>query len=624
MQQVLQDFEVDEELEYMKAYHSLYFDKVSASIGSEKSASHRFLFISDFNVALFTKKFFSNKLRLEFNSRWTEIQEVRYVENDKDGFLAFRAKPISTRITSKNRAEIAALVMKFGKSIFSMQDAPTPSLHYPKDYEMPEFTKSIPVHLKYELFQKGIQLPNRQIASLAKFFSGNPTEFKLDQFYWLIQYIPNVIKIIQWAPSITKLIIPLDTVPDGATHVQKIMKFNKSIRELSFSNGTISNLKEIFTAIVSNHNSKLTGVHFTGVTFTLNDIYALDDFVRSYKIENLTLDLALDHSLSLNFTEDSLKIENFSYLQTLILDNTPGLNLNRIFFKMKELKLLSVVNCGIEVNQLIKLFQNIKGNILKINASYNKCTVPIKYKPKKLIKTNTHSIDLSNINWSEKDFVEVWKFFAANPDISLNLSSATLSDGSWETLMKQLIGVESQITELYWNDNISTDIINLAKKCPNLTSLSLARIFSENDPEISNLSKYIRKTRTLKKLNISGSRRKFIGKDLPTIFDAISDNESITNLDIRKNHAGESFPTDLIGAFQKNSTVEILAIDGNDIIDPEKYKQIFEQLLSREKPLFIVWPQKEINTILVSSGNDQGDYENLIDLHQRLAHIGEN
>ena len=107
------------------------------------------------------------------------------------------------------------------------------------------------------------------------------------------------------------------------------------------------------------------------------------------------------------------------------------------------------------------------------------------------------------------------------------------------------------------------------------------------------------------------------------IFGAIQENSSITNLDIRKNHAGESFPTDVINCFMKNEAVEILAIEGNEITDTEKYKEIFTQLQERKKPLLIVWPQKEIDGIALSTGTEQDELDQLMDLHARLANIGQ-
>ena len=167
--------------------------------------------------------------------------------------------------------------------------------------------------------------------------------------------------------------------------------------------------------------------------------------------------------------------------------------------------------------------------------------------------------DLTNIVWSVDNLVRLWKFVSASK-VRVDLSRALLEDGVWSEFFSQIQDRKSNITMLFWDENPPDGIVNILDNSHELIGLSVRRCFGEGDPNIQNLSNYIRRTHTLKYLSISGSRRKCLGNDTIHIIESLHDNRSITRLDISRNRAGATNIAKLGEVLMENQVLEIILL----------------------------------------------------------------
>ena len=618
MELSIHDYEFPDGFPNIAHLHTLRF--IQATTENVKGTVKKtFVLLTDFVYYLFEKKFFSNKLVLIDQMEFKDLAEVKFEKEPTRKLTLISNSRRQISILGNKAHQIADLFFKFINSIFMDYEERKPKISFPQYTILPKITKSIPLRLKYFLMLKGFTLRNSSMTTLAKFFASKPTELSLSRFTFLYQHIEMLLECIHWEKSIIKLTIPLDIFPKGVDIITRFMKTNNTIFELEFMDGKSSLFPALFTMFNRNINCRVQKLSFVNVPLSMADLQALDRTVTEYPISHISFKNVMEYNQALSWTKNSIpQTPNYAVLQSLILDNTPGISLLPIFKKMEDLKYLSIKNSKIDIGILIKYMQRPNVHIERINASSNQCLTKIVF-GRNGPCSNIKFIDLSNIIWPVESLVQVWNFLAKSK-ISVDLSSAMLAgNSSWTQFYLGVQTRSSNISSLYWDENPADGIVNMLPKLKNLKGLSIARCFGEHDESVDKIADYIKKTKQLQYLLISGSRRKCLGADSDKIIDALTVNRSIKRLDLSQNRLSEEAIAKLGSVLMINRVVEFISIEGNSVEKFSVFQDLFKALEKRGKKLLITWPDKEIKAISLYSGTDPNEIEELMALHKKVA-----
>ena len=617
MELSIHDYEFPDGFPNISHMHTITFLEASTENAKGKTKKTLIL-ITDFVYYLFEKKYFSNKLVLIDQMEFKDLAEIKFqIDPEKIFHLISKSKRVIL-VFGKAARKLADLFFKLINSIFMEYEEGRPKIAYSRYVKPPKVTRSIPLRLKYFLMLKGFTLRNSSLTTLAKFFASKPTELSLSRFTFLYQHIEMLLECIHWEKSIIKLIIPLNIFPKGVDIITRFMKTNNTIFELEFSDGKSSQFPALFTMFGRNINCRVQKLSFRNVPLTMVDLQALDKTVQEYPISHISFKNALEYNQALSWTKTSfIHISNYSILQSLVLDNTPGVNLLPIFKQMKDLKLLSLKNSKIDIGLLIKYMQRPNVHIEKINASSNQCLTKIVFRSGPC--PNIKFIDLSNIIWPIDSLIQVWRFVGKSK-ISVDLSSSMLSgDSSWSQFYNNVQSKVSNISSLYWDENPADGIVNMLPKLKNLKGLSVSRCFGENDASVDKIADFLRNTTQLQYLIISGSRRKCLGADCDKIIDALTVNRSLKRLDLSQNRLSEDSIAKLGSVLMTNRVLEFISIGGNSVEKFKVFQDLFKALEKRGKKLLITWPEKEVRAISLYAGTESSEIDDLIALHKKIA-----
>ncbi|OHS93052.1 hypothetical protein TRFO_12062 [Tritrichomonas foetus] len=517
-------------------------------------------------------------------------------------------------------------------------------------------------HMKMRMREQGNHFLSKSAQnSIDHFLSKNPSEMKLNELKMIMEYLPFFLEALVWYPNITKIIVPFSASYGSHNPINLLIGFlpkNPFINEIVFKKRIPFNFPGLVNSIIKEKKIIQT-LTFESCDLNIEQINALSDWIKTSTIEYLVLESALSPIVSHNFVLSFKENEGNDHLKKLVINRAPGIDVSLLISFLPNIQELSLQSCDFEIAEFFYAINNgpSECQLHTINISGNRCDRRIP--PKLRFPPYLVNIDVSNIIWESQSLKN---FFSSlmhhtpksktpgishshqnsenstsnnlnntlnntpnnmmnstfnnistsnmnidNEDfgnevlINLNVSNAKLKPEDWTDFFRHAQVMKGRcLGSLEWNMNSLHKVFFLfLERCPLLRSLSIDGCFSPDDPLLDLCSEFLSMNEKIVRFSCAGTARKWLGSQGTTkLIQCLQTNRAIKSFCIHNNRSGPNMFAGLSRLMLQNRIVENLEISGNGVKDLKTYREFYEAMAARGRPLIVKWPEEEVKDML--------------------------
>ena len=461
---------------------------------------------------------------------------------------------------------------------------------------------SVLLRLKVFCEAKEIKIPDAIMKKLETYLSTRQVNFlfsdwgtSLEPILFAIQpYQHNICGIIN-TPLTQELCEKLKSIVIPFKHICIATPYSKILEDF------LKNAKLECTSM------SFKNTRFDPQSLPLVGAVASQSSVQSLGMNNAFLDTAFD----VFYTESVFKKDMIQSLSYLNIDNTKGIKLPRLLWFIKNITILSLANCGLEVTHTLnQLCSYDLPNLRCLNLSGNICQETFVQTKELKIPPDLCRIDVSSVEFSrgcaknlfEFLFKQEWKYGAR-----LYANNLTIPSGDIQDLFDFFDSTPfNNLVELGWCKNQTRiGLIRFLKKNKKLMNLFMDEDFGDKSPgKITEFANTIMDLQFLTILSVRGSYVAQMKESMMPIIEAIKTminiavvvlsgnifdaqllqalssacnlNKAITDVIILNNSA----PKLAVDNFVKNTTTKRIVVSAE--LEQRNYQQFPEYLTSDE------------------------------------------
>lgn len=591
----------------------LYADYINIVDTKQNKLIKGVLVMTDWEIFFFSIKS-KSKLTKEASMRWYDLKRL-VMEDNKTFSCCYKKKKQgqdqeSSEIVMKiEYRKTNSLLKRMHKylSTFMMKNE-LPEFQFLDGVDMKETKGKFLLFLKMKMREINKPFSKSSYEGLKKMLIENPIEVDLSLLSFFQGHINIFLTGLNLCPTIKKLIIRFENENKILDEIIAFIKTNQTIESFSFYGKLPANFKD-FVKELKNSKAPINEVVFNDCEFDLSNISDLKNIVTYKKIESLRLYQSI---AALVVNPLVLKFESkkgFQNITNLFLDKTPGLNVRLLVPSLTNVQTLSLSYCDFElVDFFSELSESPNFQLQRVNLSGNRNSRSF---DQVVLPKYLYDISLNDILWDRDSLLIFIETICKHNPVSfineeenrptkLSISNLKLPPGKWDDFFEDLSEIASDtLSSLRWDDNpIQPHLIKFLSNISNLNALSLSGCIEPESKILKQVIKYINENRTIETFAMSGTQKQILGSSTIELVKILEKNRTIKKLDISKNRAGEELLNVLKDLLRDNCKIETILIDGNNVFDIKSYIDFFQALVNRGQPLFIPWPEKEVNDMI--------------------------
>ena len=260
-----------------------------------------------------------------------------------------------------------------------------------------------------------------------------------------------------------------------------------------------------------------------------------------------------------------------------------------------NLKKLVVRNSGWDVADFIVVLLMDGLQLEEIDASYNTASRSFE---KGAFPQTLSSFIVSNVEWNNNNLVNFMELLETQnfQSFKLDISSAKMSEEDWERF-DIYVGSHgsAMISEFVYNENrISGHLVKFLTMSPSLRCLRARGSLGAANDHITEFCSYISRSPVLDSLYLQGTKSCRLGNSTQRVLMAAKSSKALRCLDISDQEIGAELIPMLENFFESNQTVVEIIIDGNKLIDIQRFQAFIKSLRHRRLALDLHVPQADM------------------------------
>lgn len=566
---------------------------------TSKTKSKPIIFIAT-DFSLYVAKLNKWKKNYEIGKKksWFEITKID-IQRDDVLIIKFHKKKII--ITHPDSVLMHELIRAHCKKF--MRENEMPEYSFISNDLVARNTSFQPaLRFMVKMFTKDIKMSDEIYKQLTNYFNNNPIEFVLSQFPELAEFLFDLLECFSLQVSLSILVIDLPLTERIVNDLAKFIRINSSISKLIIRAQIEKNLSPIVEALKLDTSPFITDLMICGVFIKDEIVENILEILNTHTLDSLTLECCLltePMNLFLSKGAKCLKIRN---LKQLKLAKSQSINLDLLMPLTHKLRVLNISESHVEVASVFSYISKSKTcQIQKLVLSKNQGTVSIS--KIHFFPPSLQYIKLNRVIWKQEVLLDVLQMIAMHKTkegpFDFALRSAGFTPKAWNMLLDALNLMETaNFRKLVWDNNfIDTRFINYIQNCPKLQSLSLVDCIKRDPSSIYSLSKFIVKSKTLTRLNISITTPfKLKATDLSVILVAIGKNRTLQELNMNNIILEDTIFDQLANTLLSNKRIS--TFNFNFIgISSNSLKKFFETLSTRGSRLSFEYPEASIESL---------------------------
>ncbi|OHS97133.1 hypothetical protein TRFO_36713 [Tritrichomonas foetus] len=477
-----------------------------------------------------------------------------------------------------------------------------------KNFKMPEFRKTLKQALQYnspslELKEGDQVAENKNLAIVLETLRAIP-------------YL-KVIKLPKFNET-EKLYQSL------AEFVQK----PSNVKMIQFENKADKNFKLFSDSLIKSTNSQINAITFNNVEFSDDEFENVQKIAeKKENINSLSFLNSFTHHNFGIFASSLISSELANKITYLNLDKTDKLDLSLIINKLPKISVLSLAGCKLEISDALSLIAGSKMKGLRyLNLSKNKLTRPC---DDVQLPLYLERVDVNHVKWENNtlpSFIQILFNQKLNNGLRLFCNGADVGEDGWEPVFEAFESLNKYpLLEFSWSKNkVDDKLFNYLEKNENLDTLFFNQVFSEDkEEEIVNFSRILPSLTKLTHIVLQGKEDENELKEKVTIiFDALEKSPGLRYVDVSNNGLGNDGLKKLNDLIDNCATLTHVSFDNSKIDSMDSFNSLISSGEARRKPLFIDWPEHDIDRLQKAKTIDNdGLHELKVKLHQLCTGI---
>ena len=370
----------------------------------------------------------------------------------------------------------------------------------------------------------------------------------------------------------------------------------------------LSRNKELPISGLSFRNSKMNETNLRSLLKCLSDKY-----ICSVGFHNAILPEHM--STFYNTFLSSMKTK----LTVLSLDDTPNIDLSNILLDMPVLEVLSLENCGLDINLALSAFAKKELPSLKgLNLSRNRCIV--KSTRALRLPPSLTTLMMHDVEWGDNRLVEFFKSvkYGFKNGFRLDLSKASASIDEWHRLFSDIKKLSIQgFQSLIWDENpVSPLFFSFLKSNPNLDYLSLSGCIGENDVDMMKQFCRCIDSSKLTSLVLRGTPEKSIGQLIKLLVKTLSSSQTIEYVDLSHSKSHDRGIYELKKLLTAETPLRFLSFDECEPRDPRYLFEFLYKAAGNEREIAISFPIKDLTELHSSNMISSDELEWAMNLYR--------
>ncbi|OHT17104.1 hypothetical protein TRFO_12616 [Tritrichomonas foetus] len=434
-------------------------------------------------------------------------------------------------------------------------------------------------------------------------------------------FLPIYLDSLKVAPQVKQLRLPLIPSLDTYDLVTDLLSENAFIEFLEIAGKSDGKLSFLIKAIKDNKKSHINALSFVHSQFRIEDLEILYDFIVKGPIHSLELHSAMRSSSLDYFYSTFLTPLLCEKLAILNLNKTLGLNVDKLFPKVRNISMLSLENCDIDLGATLNSLAKsslIGLQVLNISGCMVK-TLPDQ--DSQVFNKNFTKLVINDVSWPKDTFVPFFEYIFSHFTNGLRLffSNEVASDEEWLKLF-QFIKESSytHILELGWNHNPThIELINFLRRSVKITHLEMTGCFDEDAPEaIDSLCDYLKYTNSFKTLILQGNEEHHFGQFTKKVITSLHGHRSLVKLDISESYGAEDVLECLVPLVEAISALRFLKFDGLKCTNIQLYTETLTDLSKFKDTVKISFPINDLKDFKQEGQFQKGETRDLGHLYK--------
>lgn len=585
--------------------------------------SHFFLFEQNKNKLIFMSPWKTvsaisveeSKISLTFLIRKNNINEND--ENKKFVLWSSQSDLKSVEIKSKIIVLLQRLLSRTEQNNLNIKDLNEP-VYYPTPrspiarFRMWDILTDPSYNLNFSVFT---EIHKKMVYSLV-FRDQN---LQISNFPQSEKILPIYLDILKVAPQVKQLRVPMIPAKKTYDFIIDLLVNNDYLQYLEISGKCQKDFFYIIKAIRDNKNSEVSSLSFVNTQFQINELTLLYDFITNgCNVNALEFHSSISPEAVDYFYSSFLTPVLCEKLAILNLNQSPGVNIEKLFPKITNISMLSLEGCDIELNEVFNcLAQGTSIGLRELNISrcYVK-SVPDENLPS--FSKSFQKLVINEVSWPSGTLVPFFKFFfshfkksqdqqVSNSEVqnqlgpSLYFSNEIAETDEWLSLFDYLGTVDDyrDLIKLGWNGNpVHRKLFNFLKENFRLKELMMSYCFSEESPDsINDLCNFISTTTSFTTLIIRGNEVNHFGKYTVNVIKSLMSHQSLKNIDISFSYGGDDAVAMILPFVQNNMPLQMIDFDCLQIQKVNEFITLMRSLYQRKGQIQISFPTVEFTRL---------------------------
>jgi len=381
-------------------------------------------------------------------------------------------------------------------------------------------------------------------------------------------------------------LVPLVSQPTALCHIHIQAEVTK-------------NFSSFATAFLQNKDSKIYGLTFSSSNFSASDLKQISSMINEKKISCLGFREALSPEGLSYFHTSFLQASNIRTLRYLDLSKTTKLNLSTLMAKLRNLTILNLESCGLDISQIFAVMSSSQLPHLKIlniggNQFLNKIDSIHSPPP------NLTSLWANSISFSDGMLVHFasYLFNSFAKGLRLSMSNTLASTDEWFRLFTFLQTTSyTGIKSLKWDSNPTyASFFEFLSKNKEIDTLSLCGCFYEsNQIPIGCLADFLESVPNIENLFLRGNKTSYFGQFTVAILSAMQGLSKLKYLDISSNRGGDNTVLGLKLLVGQLAELNTISFDGTKPSSSQPLFDLFAVIKHSGRKVSVSYPENDIS-----------------------------
>lgn len=523
-----------------------------------------------------------------------------FVIDEKEGYLQLKFENKEFKITSPKLFDLISSIADTIQRILSKSELQ--DMKFPFSYigfkTSPNYI-SIMARFNYHLKKLKLNPSKEAIEYFQNILTSEKKVISLNEFPDTAQMSLLLFSCLPIMYFVESLIVQSITgLEDVTPLLVELVNGSSYVKHLHIDTDLGGKFFRFFNALRKSQRVTLMGITFSNCQLEIDHLKSLSEAAAKSEITSIGIHDAISQTARIFFYTSFIAAEFSWKLRYLDLSHTKFIDVRTLFPKIRNITVLSMESCGIEISEILAAFSIAPmTNLAILNLSGNPFSTPLSTSPS--LPLSVQSLVMNNVAFPDGHLLGLLSFIFSRLSNGLKLSfaNAIVSTNEWLRVFNYLkTSTFTNVNALTWDSNpVHQYLFDFMSKNRDLEFLSMNGCFFESNQQmISALADYLEDSSGLKVISLRGNRTAYLGKFTIAVITALQNAQSLERLDIAFNNGGDDELLCLKLMVHKLHSLNYLSFDGAKSTTGTSLTELLNVCADKRGRVDFVYPANEV------------------------------